>query len=241
MRFTSLSRPLLLDLKCRGYNLLTSYNSLDLSNSTWQPLRVHNVHEYLLQMNFNGSNTYLKKPTILVIDQVLKHIDDNQFGGEVFVEDDHSQRLQQKCRLYDLRYHFTANPEIYDFSFDPQRLLMRNHALRTGDHDIYFKYLAMYYQEHVTYERRDIEELTETLMCLDANQAEKWFKKHHVTVMESDIWICDEDAILKVLAVKEHDHHWGILDDTEEMIYNLINPQELVLLRDIFWIDPRII
>jgi len=78
-------------------------------------------------------------------------------------------------------------------------------------------------------------------MCLDANQAEKWFKKHHVTVMESDIWICDEDAILKVLAVKEHDHHWGILDDTEEMIYNLINPQELVLLRDIFWIDPRII
>lgn len=76
----------------------------------------------------------------------------------------------------------------------------------------------MSYPEHVVHEMRDMEELTRSLICLDGKQALEWFENHHVTVVESDIWICEEDAILKVLAVKEHHKQWGVLDDTEEMI-----------------------
>lgn len=240
MQFTSLSRSLLVDLKCKGYNLLATYDAINMSNPTWQPLRIRNVQEYLLQLKYNGSNIDLKKPAVLIIDQALNLLEDNQLSGDVLIEDDHAQRLQQKCKLYDLRYHFTTNPEIYDFSFDPQRVLIRNHALRTGDHDIYFNYLQMYYQEHVSYEMKDMEVLTESLMCLDAKQAQQWFERRQVTVVESDIWICDQDAILKVLDVKEHHHRWECLDHADEMIYNVISVQEVLLLRDLFWIDSRI-
>lgn len=99
MQFSTLNRSLLVDFKFKGYNLLTSYNALDLTNPTWQPLRVSNIQEYLLQYNFNTSNIYLKKPAILFIDVVLNCGGDRQLVGEVFIEDNHLQRLQQKCKL----------------------------------------------------------------------------------------------------------------------------------------------
>ena len=61
-----------------------------------------------------------------------------------------------------------------------------------------------------------------------------------IAVIESDIWFCDEDAILKVLDVQQADYVWHISDDTEELIYSQITPQDILPLRDLFWIDPRI-
>lgn len=240
MQFVSLTRSLLLDLKCKGYNILKSNDAEDYRNPTWHPIYVRDVQEYLLQLNTNIRNIYLKEPAIMVIDDALRHVEDEQLGGEVFIEDDVRLRLEHKCKLYDLRYNFIANPEIYDFSIDPQRILIRNHALRTGDHNIYFEYLYLNYPQQVAEEKKDLENLTHSLICLEANQAQHWFKTHNVTMVESDIWICDEDAILKILAINEHNKNWNFSEDREEMIYNLMSPKELMQLREIFWIDPRL-
>lgn len=239
MQFASLTRNVLIDLKCKGYNVLTSYHGVDIRNPTWQPMCVGNVDQFLLELKSNSKILPLKEPEVLIIEEALMHISDDELGGEVFVVEDHRVKLQQKCKLYDLRYHFSKNPEIYDFSFDPQRILIRNHAIRTGDDTIYREFLHLYYPDSVFHEMNDLEELTHSLLCFDATQAYKWFMAHHVTVMESDIWICDEDAILRVFAIREHERSWNLKDDTDDLMHNLMLPQELVLLRDVFWIDPR--
>lgn len=239
MPFVTLNRALLRDLKRKGFNLLKSFASTDTQNPTWQPVRVSDVHEYILQLKYNTGHIYLKNAPLLVIEEALLHIQDDQLGGEVFMEEDHLSKLQHNCKLYDLRYHFSTNPEIYDFSFDPQRLLIRNHAIRTCDYARYLEYLRVYYPYHIAEEMKDLHALTTALVCMDADQAYKWFQKHEVTVVESDIWICDEDAILKVLAVKKHDKDWNLHNDVEEMIHNLMTPEELLDLRELFWIDTR--
>jgi hypothetical protein len=240
MQFASLTRSILLDLQSKGYNILTSKNAIDDENPTWYPISVPNVWDYLLRLDRKTNILSFQDPAILVIEDALLHIGDEYLEGEVFIEDDHFIRLEQRLNSYNHYYQFIANPEVYDFSFDPQRLIIRNYALHTGDHSRYLEYLQVHYPAYITAGMHDLEELTRTLICLDRTQAQNWFMRHQIAVMESDIWICDEDAILKVLAVRGDNHLWHIADDTDELIYNLVAPQDILPLRDLFWIDPRV-
>ncbi|MDH5826721.1 hypothetical protein [Sphingobacterium faecium] len=240
MKFVSLTLTVLLDLKSKGYNILTSRNNVGDENPSYYPIKVPDVREYLLRLDCRAMIAAFQEPAILVIEDVLNISDDGTIEGQVFIEDDYQQRLEQRLQLYNQYYQFIANPEVYDFSFDPQGVLIRNHAVHTGDHAMYLEYLQLHYPDHVSSGMQDLEDLTRSLICLDTAQACDWFLTHRVAVIESDIWFCDEDAILKVLDVQQADYVWHISDDTEELIYSQITPQDILPLRDLFWIDPRI-
>ncbi|MBB2949896.1 hypothetical protein [Sphingobacterium sp. JUb56] len=240
MQFATLTRSILLDLQSKGYNILTSKNRIDDENPTWYPISVPNVWDYLLQLDGKTKVMSFQEPAVLVIEDALLNVEDEQLDGEVFIEDDHYLRLNQRFHIYNQYYQFVANPEVYDFSFDPQRLIIRNYALHTGDHSMYLDYLQLHYPEHVAVGMKDLESLTRSLICLDSTQAHNWFMMHNVAVIESDIWVCDEDAILKVLAVQGDDYRWNISGDTEQLIYNRIAPQDLLPMHDLFWIDSRV-
>jgi hypothetical protein len=237
MKFVPLTRSILLNLQRSGYNILTSKNTAG-ENPTWYPGSVPDVRDYLLRLDGADGIISLKEPAVLVIEDALQHVRDEQLGGEVFIEDNHRQVLQYKLHVYDKRYQFLSSPENYDFAFDPQRLLFRNHAVHSGDHMLYLTYLGFHYPEFIIDEMRDLEDLTRSLICLDAAHARDWFMDHDVAVMESDIWICDEDAILKALTVQEEEI-WSFTDEDEDLVYNILPPQDILPLRDLFWIDPR--
>jgi len=208
MKFVPLSRSILLDLKQSGYQILTSKNAVDDPDPTWYPLAVADVDEYLLNLDCVGSIDPMKELAILVIEDALNSIDQELLIGQVFIEYNYLQGLQDKIEVYDKRYHFITHPDKYHFAFDPQRVLMRNHALHSGDHFPYLTYLGLHYPEHIIDEIADLEELTRTLICLDAAHARDWFIAHDVAVMESDIWINDEDAILKIKTHQHNDPNW---------------------------------
>jgi len=93
---------------------------------------------------------------------------------------------------------------------------------------------------HIIDEMRDLEDLTRSLICLDQEQAREWFSKHDVTMVQSDISIYDKDAILTIFLL-ETDQQISIpLEEKDELVYNLMDTEELLQLRDLFCIDPRI-
>ncbi|MEN5085896.1 hypothetical protein ABE426_05460 [Sphingobacterium faecium] len=239
MKFVSLTHPVLLDLQLRGYNILTSKNTVDDENPTWYPITVPDVWEYLLQLDCKGSIVPLQEPAILVIADAIKDIAEEELQGEVFLETDHLQGLQYKTHLYDKRYQFISNPENYDFAFDPQRVLLRNYALHSGDHALYIAYIGVNYPTHIIDEIRDLEDLTRSLICLDQEQAREWFNKHDVTMVQSDISIYDKDAILTIFLLETDQQITIPLEEKDELVYNLMDIEELLQLRDLYWIDPR--
>jgi hypothetical protein len=182
----------------------------------------------------------LQEPAILVIDDALESIEDEQLQGEVFIEIDNLQELQDKINLYGKQYELISNPAYYVFAFDPKRVLIRNYALRTGNHLLYFVYIASNYPTHIIAEIKDIEDLTRSLICLDQKQARAWFNTHEVTMVQSDIWINDKDAILTAFLFRNEQQITIPLEEKDELVYNLMHTEDLLKLRDLFWIDPRV-
>ncbi|WP_293925665.1 hypothetical protein [Sphingobacterium sp. UBA6320] len=239
MKFIPLTHAVLLDLQLRGYNILTSKNTVDDENPTWYPITVPDIWEYLLQLDCKGSIVPLQEPAILVIADALKDIVEEELQGEVFIEIDHLEELEDKIQFYGKQYKFISNPENYVFSFDPKRVLIRNYALRTGNHLLYLAYIDVNYPTHIIDEMRDLEDLTRSLICLDQEQAREWFSKHDVTMVQSDISIFDMDAILTIFLLRTDQQITIPLEEKDELVYNLMHTDDLLQLRDLFWIDPR--
>lgn len=85
---------------------------------------------------------------------------------------------------------------------------------------MYITYLGLHYPEYVIEEIADLEDLTSLLVCLDAAHARDWFAENDKVVMESDIWIKDEDAILKIINHQRYDPNWNFEGDfTETSLY----------------------
>ncbi|MCW2259233.1 MULTISPECIES: hypothetical protein [Sphingobacterium] len=240
MKFVPLSRVILLELKRNGYNILTSKNTVDDENPTWYPLTVPDVDDYLLQLDCSGSIVPEEEQVLLVIEDALDNIHEGQLLGEVFIEIDNLGELEDKIQFYGKKYQFISDPEYYVFSFDPKRVLIRNYALRTGNHLLYLAYIGVNYPTHIIDEIRDLEDLTRSLICLDQEQAREWFSKHDVTMVQSDISIFEKDAILTIFLLGTEQQIKIPLEDKDELIYNLMHIEELLQLRDLFWIDPRI-
>ncbi|KKX47785.1 MULTISPECIES: hypothetical protein [unclassified Sphingobacterium] len=240
MKFVPLSRVILLELKRNGYNILTSKNTVDDENPTWYPLTVPDVDDYLLQLDCSGSIVPEEGQVLLVIEDALDNIHEGQLQGEVFIEIDNLGELEDKIQFYGKKYQFISDPEYYVFSFDPKRVLIRNYALRTGNHLLYLAYIGVNYPTHVIDEIRDLEDLTRSLICLDQEQAREWFRKHDVTMVQSDISIFEKDAILTIFLLGTEQQIKIPLEDKDELIYNLMHIEDLLQLRDLFWIDPRI-
>ena len=86
---------------------------------------------------------------------------------------------------------------------------------------------------------QDLEDLTRSLICLDQEQAREWFNKHDVTMVQSDISIYDKDAILTIFLLGTDQQITIPLEEKDELVYNLMHKEDLLQLRDLFWIDPR--
>lgn len=240
MKFVPLSQPILLDLKRSGYNILKSKNAVEDKNPTWYPLTVADVNDYLLSLDCKGSIAPMQESALLVIEDTLNHIDEVQLQGEVFLEVNHLQELQDKINFYGKRYTCISDREYYDFAFDPKRLLVRNYALRTGNHLLYLAYISLNYNNHLLDEIQNLEDLTLSLICLDQDQARDWFNTYEITMVQSDISIYDKDAILTIFLLKKDQQITIPLEGKDELVYNLMHIEDLLQLRDLFWIDPRL-
>lgn len=151
------------------------------------------------------------------------------------------QELAEKIKLYSKRYGLFMHPEYISFARDTTRLLLRNECLRVGDIKIYQDYIASHYPEDLPWEMKQYQEASKALERMDRMKAISWVATHHVSLFESDIFIDDEDAILRPIQSKDGDLLRYNFNTLEELIYNHQLPEELFRKnRSYFWIDTRV-
>lgn len=151
------------------------------------------------------------------------------------------QELVDKIALYRKRYGLFMHPDYISFARDTTRLLLRNECLRTGDMKIYQDYVASHYPEDLPWEMKQYQEAANALEKMDKGAAVSWVAKYQINLFESDIFIDDEDAILRPIQVREEDLRHYDFNTLEELIYNYQTPDGLFRKnRAWFWIDRRI-
>ncbi|WP_313264997.1 hypothetical protein [Sphingobacterium sp.] len=151
------------------------------------------------------------------------------------------QELAEKIELYSKRYGLFMRPEYISFARDTTRLLLRNECLREGNIKVYQDYIASHYPEDLPWEMKQYQEATKALERMSKEMAIAWVSTHQINIFESDIFIDDEDSILRPIQSKDEDMFRYNFNALEELIYNHQRPEELFRRdRDCFWIDTRI-
>ncbi|MFD1772173.1 hypothetical protein [Sphingobacterium suaedae] len=145
---------------------------------------------------------------------------------------EHLERIQR----YNERYKFLNGQTSYGFDFNPERLIIRNFALRTGDRGIYEEYLTTRFPSEASFELEQFDLIKTNLLRLNTYEAERFLKDQRINLLRSDIWYQEDDSIFTALRVGEED----ILLLTEgmdtEIIENHVFP-EVVLNRQFVWLD----
>lgn len=85
MQFENVSKRILKELLSKGYNILTSNESLSADVVYWYPEKVENVNDYLIHLDIIDAIEPLKEPNILVIQDALDNIEDEDLIGLIFI------------------------------------------------------------------------------------------------------------------------------------------------------------
>lgn len=83
MEFVQLTRFVLLALRSKGFNVLTSVNGVSHDDPTWIPARIEDIDAFLSE---KIEHTPFQEKAILVIDDALENISEDQLIGMVWVE-----------------------------------------------------------------------------------------------------------------------------------------------------------
>ncbi|WDF67099.1 hypothetical protein PQ465_12360 [Sphingobacterium oryzagri] len=112
---------------------------------------------------------------------------------------------EERLKDYDNIYHFTDAPDKYSFEKNPERIIIRNSALREANADLYLSYLRQHYPASVEREMEQFQKsLSQTREYL-MTEARQFFARHAVKAVQSDIVHFEEDAIFtaKILSHSE--------------------------------------
>jgi len=115
--------------------------------------------------------------------------------------------VEERLQDYNSIYHFKEDPDKYSFELNPERVIIRNAALREGDADLYASYLRKAYPESVEREMEQFEKSLADTELLGIDQAQDFFTSHGITVLQSDIAHFEDDAIFvaKIFSQSEAD------------------------------------
>lgn len=86
MEFVQLNYAVLLQLKARGYNILTSTSSITSESPTWMPDEVDLVEFLALDtQDLSAHSVPMQELHLLLIDDALQHIAEEDLLGQVFM------------------------------------------------------------------------------------------------------------------------------------------------------------
>lgn len=85
MTLEKLTIELLYKLKNKGYNIISYNNKVSDDNIVWFPETKENIEDYLLGLSNLGKIVY-EDPNFLVIDYAIENLSNNEFVGEVLVQ-----------------------------------------------------------------------------------------------------------------------------------------------------------
>lgn len=145
-------------------------------------------------------------------------------------------KWQTKRQYYDSYYRVSYNLRDLNFPSEIDTLLCKNEALRLRDRQMYEDHLVAVGRADVQEEMLEFDLVSQNLLLLDPMSMQQLVEACHVNVLQSDIWIDDEDCIFKMTHVAE-DQVLFALDKTLTAIVQVnVLPQELIGYRAV-WVD----
>ncbi|WP_133638764.1 hypothetical protein [Sphingobacterium paludis] len=146
--------------------------------------------------------------------------------------------MEWKERLwgFNVLYGFYENPQIFNFEFNAERLIVRNLALRTANRDMYKDYLYDNYPFHLKTELKKFDRVAKNLLKLTVADAIRFFKKKKVNVVCSDLDYREESAIFTAMRVEESELKSFMHNVDGRLVENHVVPEQ-VIDRAFLWID----
>ncbi|KGE12851.1 hypothetical protein [Sphingobacterium deserti] len=146
--------------------------------------------------------------------------------------------MEWKERLWGFNaiYGFYENPQIFNFEFNPERLIVRNLALRTANRQLYKDFLYDNYPFHLRAELKKFDRVANNLLKLTAADAARFFESNEVNVVCSDLDYREESAIYTALSVEEGELKSFMRNVDKNLVENYVLPEQLVN-RTFLWID----
>ena len=146
--------------------------------------------------------------------------------------------MEWKERLWGFNaiYGFYENPQIFNFEFNPERLIVRNLALRTANRQLYKDYLYDKYPFHLKTELEEFDRVADNLLKLTAADAARFFDEKEVNVVCSDLDYREDSAIYTAMQVEENELASFMQNVDRNLVENYVLPEQLIN-RTFLWID----
>lgn len=154
-----------------------------------------------------------------------------------------NERINMDARIlqYNLHYGFMENPMMFNFEYNPHRLIVRNYALRNHQPTVYEKYLLDFFPDRAKQELNQFENDLLHLRSFNKDDASKWLFRQDVKVLKSDINADDQDAVFNIVFLSDQDDASLYLgNDNDDFILNHACPNQVLKTRDKIWLDIRV-
>ncbi len=114
---------------------------------------------------------------------------------------------EERLHDYNTIYNFKDDPDRYSFEKNPERIIIRNSAIRERNSDLYLRYLTRAYPASIEREMEQFGKSLSDTALLSITDAQVFFDSHGVILVQSDIAHVEDDAIFvaKIVSQSEAD------------------------------------
>ena len=135
--------------------------------------------------------------------------------------------LNERLTRFNEHFNYKEQPELYEFEISPEKIAYRNEALRTGDRELYFKYLSEKYEDKIKKEMESFDLSAKNLVKIDKKAAENIFDEYQINLLKSDISFLDDDAIYSMYKVNPETIDILLESYRDDVIDGFVPPREV--------------
>ena len=154
-----------------------------------------------------------------------------------------NEKINMDARIlqYNLHYGFMENPVMFNFEYNPHRLIVRNYALRNNHIEVYKGYLLNFFPDRATKELEQFGVDILHLKYFNKDEASKWLMTQEVKVLQFDINADDQDAVFNIVYLSDQDDINPYLnEENDDFILRHSCPNQVLKSREKIWLDTRV-
>lgn len=147
------------------------------------------------------------------------------------------EKLEKRLETYKEKYGDKKRITKFNYNQSAEQIIYRNEALRSSNRKLYADYVNNHPKFDSEKELKVFDSLTQRIIKLDRASFIAWVMEKGIVLVESDIYIFDEDSILKGIRVEDVEGEMYKIEATwDELFHNLHLPEELAKDRAYFWV-----
>lgn len=146
-------------------------------------------------------------------------------------------KFDKRLAAYRDKYGDEKKQTMFSYNYTAEQIVYRNEALRTKNKALYEDYMNKQIDVDREKELKHYESISSRVLKLDRASFLAWATDKGIQLVESDIYIFDEDAILKGIRLEDvDDENFDVESSWNELVHNIHIPEELAKERAYFWV-----